>query len=94
MFDKLRQSYNEMKLESEAIKEYLPKFVLVCSRLISYMTYFSWVLAAVFIASKLIGTIHWSWAIVLCPIWIGFSLAIVLTVLLATAMFAASNGGD
>jgi hypothetical protein len=42
-------------------------------------------LTLIFITLKLVGTVHWSWAWVLAPIWIPVALWFVLAVLAAAA---------
>jgi hypothetical protein len=41
---------------------------------------FSGLLTIVFIILKLVGVIQWSWLWVLCPIWIGFGIFLVVVV--------------
>jgi low affinity Fe/Cu permease len=44
---------------------------------------FASVLTLIFIVLKLVGVINWSWIWVLCPLWINFSLAIILLIIIA-----------
>ena len=43
---------------------------------------FCGLLAIVFITLKLLDVIHWSWVWVLCPLWIGFVLGIIIFVII------------
>ena len=45
---------------------------------------FTGLLTILFIALKLLGKIAWSWWWVLSPLWISFSLAVVIIVFVAT----------
>lgn len=48
-------------------------------------------LAIVFIALKLGGVIHWSWWLVLAPLWGGFALGIVVLIALFALAVAAGK---
>lgn len=50
-------------------------------------------LTIVFITLKLTGYIAWSWLWVLAPLWVGFAMAVLLTILFATLAFAMAMAG-
>ena len=49
------------------------------------------VLTIVFVVLKLVGVIHWSWAWVLAPLWIGGSIGLAALLIIAIVIFATAG---